>query len=263
MHVHALRTYGAMYALFPEWIMPMLKLYLTHVRPRIIQQKSIWAATKSDLLLPASAPRQMSRMLGKVGVTLTASDIRSRVCEDVGTLKDLSLRRSMQLCAAHQTDTTTTVARHYELKNKPERESQLLEFVESRYLSPAEIAVKDMVGSLGLDIKHTTKRKRLIQVNVLAPVSAAQEPTKKKARVVSALEPSKEQKKARVCTNTALEPTKKKANVSTKQICRNKKNSKVIECSYVCVCSRCACHVGNVWLHVYIYLGYVCMYSRF
>ena len=185
------RTYGALYISLPTWFTPTLVQYLSLVRPTLLES-DLWGETPKTYVFPTQVATFATQMLKSVGVKLTCSDIRSRVCENIGQLTNGKMRTDLQHTAAHAAETTQTVEKHYEIQNKKRREEKLLNYIEEKYLEPAEIALKQLITALQLDFpkaKHAKKRKRLVDSSIMP------QPALKKVKETKVIEV------ARVCKN--------------------------------------------------------------
>ena len=105
------RTYGALYISLPNWFIPTLQLYLSNVRPKLLDSPEIWGDTPSSNVFPRQVATFSKQLLSEAGVVLSCSDIRSRVCENIGQLTHGRLRTDLQYTAAHKSETTDTVVR--------------------------------------------------------------------------------------------------------------------------------------------------------
>lgn len=152
-------TYGSLLCCFPEWLRPILQLYVTTVRPILLRVG--WGNGAKSLLFPQGQLRAHSQerscLIADVCVlglnrsferflnescqaSLNPSVVRQKCCEAIGLISEDSpyykFRQDLQYTAQHKTS-SQVVEKHYALSNKPSREAKLLEYLRVEFHEPA------------------------------------------------------------------------------------------------------------------------------
>jgi hypothetical protein len=145
------RSYGTLVAVFPEYVMTVLVVYINNVRAQMIARGLFQGST--DKLFPTNSVFLMKKFLQVVGLdSVTPSDIRTAMCQFIETIHEdskwFSKKRNLQACAAHQVVRTQTVEQFYAVKMKHQREIEYQQFVRETLLHPAEKRIKKQLELL-------------------------------------------------------------------------------------------------------------------
>jgi len=143
-------TFGSLLCCFPEWLRPILKLYISTVRPVLLKA---WGNGSKCLLFPQGLNRSFERFLSdSCQASINPSVIRQKCCEAIGLISEDSLyykfRQDLQYTANHKTS-SQVVEKHYALSNKPSREAKLMEYIQSEFHAPAIKMARDALCASG------------------------------------------------------------------------------------------------------------------
>ena len=131
-------SYGSLICIFPEWVRPILELYLTQIRPVLLKS---WGHGSKTLFFPQGLNRSFERFLNEsCGASLNPSVIRQKTCEAIGLISEdcefFKFKSDLQYTAQHKTS-NNMVERHYALSNKVQREGKLQHYIHSKFHQPA------------------------------------------------------------------------------------------------------------------------------
>jgi len=134
-------SFGSLFCLLPAWILPILVVYVTKLRRRVLSLPEFFQRTTSPsaLLFPANFDVCLAFLLKSFPGSPTQSQIRSWFAEVVGSTQHCPVWGThvptLVKTFAHESSVAT---RHYHVTSKAQTERLVSKFVSERFLQPAE-----------------------------------------------------------------------------------------------------------------------------
>ena len=154
-------SYGVLHCLYPAWFATILHLYMTKLRPALIRN-GIWGKGSQQNVFPQHVVSMMDTFLQvSCSGQLNPSVIRNKICQAFDEIKEDSkffpVRDLLQFTAAHNTDKSKVIVRHYTLNFKGDQERRLQAYIDETFYQPALSAIK-----LILSYPRIKKRKKTV-----------------------------------------------------------------------------------------------------